>query len=151
VKPWAPPAPCTLWLVVRSLRAEGVWQVDIVVLPMRMQTPSAPTVLALSSPVGSSYSVQCLAVFICIGFGPALAKPIGERYTGLLSVSTPWHQQKSGFGVGKWIPRWGSLWMAFPSVSAPLLVPAILFDRRNSGLIFLRCICGLITQLLPIH
>jgi hypothetical protein len=23
-----------------------------------------------------------------------------------------------------WIPRWGSLWMAFPSDAAPLLVPA---------------------------
>jgi hypothetical protein len=24
-----------------------------------------------------------------------------------------------------WIPRWDSLWMAFPSVSAPLFVPVI--------------------------
>jgi hypothetical protein len=36
-----------------------------------------------------------------------------------------------------WIPRLGSLWMAFPSVSAPLFVPAVPFDRRNSGFIFL--------------
>jgi len=28
--------------------------------------------------------------------------------------------------------------MAFPSVSAPLFVAAFLFERRNSGLIFLR-------------
>jgi hypothetical protein len=30
-----------------------VWLVDIVVLPMRLQTPSAPSVLALIPPLGS--------------------------------------------------------------------------------------------------
>jgi hypothetical protein len=35
-----------------------------------------------------------------------------------------------------WIPRWGSLWMSFPSVSAPVFVPAFPFDMRNSKLIF---------------
>ena len=38
----------------------------------------------------------------------------------------------------EWIPSWGSLWMAFPSSSAPLFIPAFPFDRRNSGLILLR-------------
>ena len=42
-----------------------VWLVDIAVLPMRLQIPSAPTVLALTSPLGSSHSVHCLAVSIC--------------------------------------------------------------------------------------
>jgi hypothetical protein len=37
-----------------------------------------------------------------------------------------------------WIPRQGSLWMVFPSVFAPLFVPAFLLDRNNSVLIFLR-------------
>ena len=41
----------------------------------------------------------------------------------------------------EWIPRWGSLWMAFPSLSALLFVPAFPFDRRNSGFIFLRWVC----------
>jgi hypothetical protein len=49
---------------------------DIVVLPMRLQTPSAPAVLALTSPLGSPNSVQCLAVCICICIGPALAEPL---------------------------------------------------------------------------
>ena len=35
-----------------------------------------------------------------------------------------------------WIPRWGSLWMAFPSVSAPLFVPVFPLDRRHSELKF---------------
>ena len=51
-----------------------VWLVDIAVLPMRLQSPSAPTGLALTSPLGSSHSVHCLAVSICIG--QALAEPL---------------------------------------------------------------------------
>jgi hypothetical protein len=43
----------------------------------------------------------------------------------------------SGFGVWRCIYRWSSLWMALPSVSVLLFVPAFSFDRRN-GLIFLR-------------
>jgi hypothetical protein len=43
--------------------------------------------------------------------------------------------------------------MAFPSVSAPLFVPAFPFDRKNSGLIFLRWVGGPIPQqgAMPIH
>ena len=29
------------------------------------------------------------------------------------------------------IPRWGSLWMTFPSVSGPLFVPVFPFDRSK--------------------
>jgi hypothetical protein len=39
-----------------------------------------------------------------------------------------------------------SHWMAFPLVSAPLFVPALPFDRRNSELIVLRWVCGPIPQ-----
>jgi hypothetical protein len=35
----------TLWLVVYSWELWGVWLVDIVVLPMKLKTPSAPPVL----------------------------------------------------------------------------------------------------------
>jgi hypothetical protein len=41
---------------------------------------------------------------------------------------------------------WDSLWMAFPSVSAPLFVPELPFDRRDSELIFLRQVGSPITQ-----
>jgi hypothetical protein len=47
----------------------------------------------------------------------------------------------------RWVPRWGSLWMAFPSVSASLFVPAFPLDRSNSVLIFLRWVGGSIPQL----
>jgi hypothetical protein len=41
-----------------------------------------------------------------------------------------------------WVPRWGSLWMVFPSISAPFFVPAFPLDRSNPGLIFLRWVGG---------
>ena len=53
-----------------------------------------------------------------------------------------------------WIPRWGSLWMVFPSVSAlHFAPPPFPLDRNNSGLKCLRWIGGPIPQLgaVPIH
>jgi hypothetical protein len=47
------------------------------------------TFLALTSPLASLHSVQCLAVYISICIGPALAEPLN----GLLSISTSWLQQ----------------------------------------------------------
>jgi hypothetical protein len=46
-----------------------------------------------------------------------------------------------------WIPRWGSLWMAFPSFSVPLFVLVFLLDRSNSGLKFWRWVGGSIPEL----
>jgi hypothetical protein len=53
----------------------------------------------------------------------------------------------------RWIPRWGSLWMAFPSVPAPLFVYEFPLDRRKSTLKFLRCVSGPIPQpgVVPSH
>jgi len=45
-----------------------------------------------------------------------------------------------------WIPRWGSLWMAFPSVSAPHSVPVFPLDRSHSGLKTWRRVGGPIPQ-----
>jgi hypothetical protein len=85
----------------------GVWLVDIVVLPMRLQTPSAPTVLALTSLLWSLRSVQCFAVYIHICIGQALAEPlrgqlygasVSKHFLASASVSV-WCQQMG------WIPR----------------------------------------------
>jgi hypothetical protein len=46
-----------------------------------------------------------------------------------------------------WITKWGSLWMAFHSVSAQLFVLMYPLDRRNSELILLRRAGGPIPQL----
>ena len=42
----------------------GVWLVDIIVLPMRLQTPSGPSVLFLTPLLGTLSSVQWLAASI---------------------------------------------------------------------------------------
>jgi hypothetical protein len=44
------------------------------------------------------------------------------------------------------IPRWDSLWMAFPLVCAPLFIPAFPLERSNSGLICLRLVHDPIVQ-----
>ena len=106
---------------------------------MRLQTPLTPTVCALISPLGSPFSVQWLDASICICIGQALAEPLrGQLYQG--------SSQQAFLGINNsvWVwclqmgkaPRSGGLWVVFPSVSAPLFVPAFSFDRRNSRLIF---------------
>ena len=53
----------------------------------------------------------------------------------------------------RWIPRWGSLWMAISSVSDPFFVPAFPLERNHSGLKILRWVGGPFLQLwsLPMH
>ena len=46
-----------------------------------------------------------------------------------------------------WIPRWGSLWMCFPSVTFSFFVPLFLLYKSNSGLNFWRWVGGPISQL----
>ena len=44
----------------------GVWLVHIVVLPMGLQTPTAPSVLFLTHLLGTPFSVQWWAASICV-------------------------------------------------------------------------------------
>jgi hypothetical protein len=63
-------------------------------------------------------------------------------------TAIPGSCQQARFGISNcvrlwylqvwWIPRWGSLWIAFPSVADPLFFPVFSLDKGNSGLIFLR-------------
>jgi hypothetical protein len=88
-------SPCEIW------GCGGIWLVDIV-LPMRLQTPSTLTVLALTSPLGSPHSVQCLAVYICVCIGPALAEPLrGQPYRAPVSKHFLASAIVSGFGVNR--------------------------------------------------
>jgi hypothetical protein len=48
--------------LVHGSSGGGVWLVDIVVLPMRLQTPSTLSVLSLTPLLGTLHSVQWLAV-----------------------------------------------------------------------------------------
>jgi hypothetical protein len=46
--------------------SEGIWLVDIVVLQIRLKTPSTPIVLSLTPLLGTPHSIQWLAVSICL-------------------------------------------------------------------------------------
>jgi hypothetical protein len=88
----------------------GFWLVDIVVLSMSLQYPSPPTVLALTSLLGSLCSVQCLAVYICICIGQDLADPLRRQlYQSPVSKQFLESPIVSGLGVWMWdgFSRWG--------------------------------------------
>ena len=74
---------------VHSLRALGFWLFDIVVLPMGLQSPSAPSVLSYLS-LGSPDSVQWLAVsaFVLVRCLQSLSE---DSPTGFLSAICSWH------------------------------------------------------------
>jgi hypothetical protein len=62
LEPWVPP--CVLlgyWFSTSELREGRVWLVDIVILPMGLQTPSAPSVLSLTPLLRTLCSVQICA------------------------------------------------------------------------------------------
>ena len=97
-----------------------VWLVDIVVLPMGLQTPSASSVL--TPPLGFPCSVQWSAMSLCI-----CQSLSGDSHIRLLSTSTSWHPHSVRVWclyMG-WILRWGSLWMAFPSVVVETAYPSL--------------------------
>jgi hypothetical protein len=69
-----------LWVLLawwlRPWKLGGVWLVDIGVLPMGLQTPSAPSVLSLPPPVWTLHSVQWLAASIQLCICKTLAVPL---------------------------------------------------------------------------
>ena len=81
--------------------------VDIVILPIGLQTSSAPTVLALTSPLGSPHSVRCLAAYTRICIGQALAEPLRVQ---LYQAPVSEHFLASAIVYGFCVYRWdGSL------------------------------------------
>jgi hypothetical protein len=78
LEPWVPAcvffgwcfSPWELW---------GVWLVDIVVLPMELQTPLAPLILSLTPPLGNPCSVQWLAVSIHLCICQSLVEPLRSQ------------------------------------------------------------------------
>jgi hypothetical protein len=80
-------------LVPGSSGGGGVWVVDIVVLPIGLQIPSAPSVLPLTSPLGylakSNVWLQASAS-VLVRLWQHLS---GDSYIRLLSASTSWHLQ----------------------------------------------------------
>ena len=78
----------------------------IVALPMVLQTPSAPSVLHLTPPLGSPCSVRWLAASIHICIGQALVEPLRRQLKKQYQVSVSKHFLASaivsGFGVCRW-------------------------------------------------
>ena len=75
LEPWDPLfcwwlSPWVLW---------EVWFVHIVVLPIRLQTPSNPSVLPLTPPLGTLWSVWWLAVSISLCSCQALSEPLRRK------------------------------------------------------------------------
>ena len=118
--------------------SEVVWLVDIEVLTMWLKTPSAPSVLSLNLPLGTLCSVQWLVASICLCTCQALAVPLRRQlYQAPISQHLLAYTIVSEFRVYMgWIPRWGSLWMTFHSISAQHFVSLVSLDRSNSGLRF---------------
>jgi hypothetical protein len=80
----------------------GFWLVDIIVLPMVLQTPSVPSVFPLTPPLGSPCSVQWLASSTCICIGQALAEPLrGQLYQAPVRKHFLASAIVSGFGFSR--------------------------------------------------
>jgi hypothetical protein len=76
---------------------EGVWLVDIAVLPVGLQTPSTPSVLSLTPLLRTLCSVQWLSANICLCICKALAGPLRRQpYQAVLNIFfiyISWHPQ----------------------------------------------------------
>jgi hypothetical protein len=125
-KPWIHP-PCVFfgwWSSPQELR--GFWLVDNVSppTPMRLQTPSAPSISSPTPPLGNPYSVQWLAVSIHLCICQALAEPLRRQpYQAPVRKHFPTSTIVSIFDDCIWDgSQVGQSLDAFPSVSAPLFL-----------------------------
>ena len=88
------------WLSPRELWE--VWLVDIIVLPMGLQIPSAASVLS-SLPLGTLAPVQWLAASIHLCICPALAEPLRRQLYQAPDSKCLWESTiESGFGDCIW-------------------------------------------------
>jgi hypothetical protein len=81
LEPWVPPCePFGWWFTPWELWWEaGVRLVDTVVIPIGLQTPSAPSVLSLTPPLGSLCSEQWLAANILLCIYQAVAESLRRQ------------------------------------------------------------------------
>jgi hypothetical protein len=118
-EPWVPPCVLSGWWI----SPWELWEPHLadIVLPMWLQSTSAPLVLPLALPLGSLGSVwwfgceylhQYWSGADRMAQGTAIPGSSQQALGISNSVQVLYLQMK-------WIPRWDSLWMAFPSVSVP--------------------------------
>ena len=75
LEPWVPPFVLFGWWFSPWVHWD-FWLVDIVVLPIGLQTPSVLSVLSLTPPLETPYSVQWLAASINLCIYQALEEPL---------------------------------------------------------------------------
>ena len=135
---------CTLWLVVwflGDLGGQFSWNcssygVAILCSSFTPTLSSSSEVPRLSPMVSSEYLHIYLSGAGRNSQGTAMPGSCQQVLLDINNSVWVWCLQMG------WIPRWGSLWVTFPSVSALLFVPAFPFDTRNSGLSYLRWVGG---------
>jgi hypothetical protein len=102
LEPWIPPCVLFGWCFC-PWEFWGVWLLDLVVLPMALQTLTAPSVLSLSPPLGTLCSVQRLTVSICLCICQALADLLGSQlYQAPVRKHFLAPAIVSGYGVCLW-------------------------------------------------
>jgi len=91
---------------------------------MGLQTPSTPSVLSLTPPLGTLFSVQWVVASICFCIRQALAESLRRQLyqvpVSICNIVWVWCMYM------EWIPRWHSLWMSFSLVSFPHFVSTFL-------------------------
>ena len=119
-EPWVPP--CTLFGLWSSSQEQwGTWQVDTVALPYRaaksLSSFSPFANFSIGDPVLSPMVSFNIHFCIC----QTLEEPLRRQpYQAPVSKHFPASSIAFRFDDSiRWIPRWGSLWLTFPSVSTP--------------------------------
>ena len=86
LEPWVPPCVFFGWWF-SPWELSGVWLVDNVVLPMELQTSSAPSVLPLTPPLEFLCLAKWLAASIYFCIGQDLAKPLRRQLYQIVLAS----------------------------------------------------------------
>jgi len=99
-----------------------LWLVGIVVL-IGMWTTLVPTVLPLTPPMRTLFSVQWLAtrfyLCICHALAETLRRHQYQTPVSMYLLASPIVTGFGGFMYVGWIPMWARLWMVIPSVCDP--------------------------------
>ena len=97
--------------------------VDSVRIPMGLQTPSAPSFLSLTPPLGTPRSFQWLAVSVHLCICQALAETLRRQlYQATVKKNSLASTIVSMLTVYEVDPQGSSLWLALLSVSALYII-----------------------------
>ena len=137
LEPWVSPCVFFGWCF-SSCEFCGVYLVDIIALPMGLQTPSAPLVFLQLPHWGSCTHpmVACKHLQLYLSGSHCVFQETSITVSCEQAILDISNSDWDCWLHMEWIPRSDSFWMAFPSVSALLFFPAFPLDRRNSGLNF---------------